>query len=169
MSKLLQERMEQFNIPPLKFKPAFDRVVIYPIGADVAVNKTGDNTFVPGGLIVMPDKVKDKEDREMTRGVLLGVGLGAQDHCESHGIGVGHVVWFAKLSPWNITIGRDKEGKSKTAVIARSCDLIGSEDLLGQITSGEVNVVKNASGDHCFRYSDDSVRPRFDPPGQVDQ
>ena len=159
---LLEEAIEQFHIPPWPYEAVFDRVIVF----SVPERKATRNTYAEDGAILMPTSRKDKEENESPRAVLVSAGLGARDVLRSHGMGLGHVVWIARLSPWRHEVDRDKGGKPIQFMFLRVGDIVGSETLLDALRSGSATVDLAEDGAHRYRLHGAAV-PRFDPPSYV--
>lgn len=154
--------MEQYNIPPWPYEAVYDRVIVFSVPEDKATRAT----YVPGGLIAKPQTRTAKEEGESPRGVIVSAGLGARDVLRSHGMGLGHVVWVARLSPWRHEVDRDKDGKPIEFLFLRVGDVVGSETLLQYIKDGSATVECATDGGHRYVLSGAAI-PRFDPPSYV--
>lgn len=148
MTPLLEKRIKEFDIALPRTRPAFDRVFVYPLAG-----KTNDETF-EGTSIIKPKVSRDKLDA--ARGVLVKAGLKALEHLWSHGFELGHIVLFARFSPWQYRYERAK--RMHDVVIVRTSELVGSEDLEEDVISGDMRL--NVSEDGVVCWED---RPRVDP------
>lgn len=138
---LLEQRRLEWQIPDGVFKTApgalFDRILLYQIPL-LAKSRSDALTF-GGGLIAKSDQSKDKEQREAPRAVIVGAGLKALDSMRSHGVDLGHIVYFSKNTVYAIQVDYIA-GKFDRVSLAREGDLILSEDLCAKILSGAVKV-----------------------------
>lgn len=160
---LLDEAIEQYKIPAWPYEPGFDRIVVFSIPEEKAQRKT----YVPGGKIEMVETRQAFEKEETPRGILCAAGLKAMDVCRSHGIDLGHMLWVARLSPWRHEVERTAEGKVISFLFMRVGDIVGSETLQAAIKEGRVKVEVRPDGTHGFKYEDEDLRPRFDPPSYL--
>jgi len=158
---LLDAAIKEFKIPKWPYEAAYDRIVVFSIPEDKAARET----FVAGGTIVKPETVRDREENETPRGVIVSAGLGARDVLRSHGMGLGHVVWVARLSPWRHVVERTADGEV-TFLFLRAGDIVGSETLQKFVKAGKAKVTTDAEGRHVYEYEGDTA-PRFDPPDYV--
>lgn len=138
---LLEKRRLEWEIPDGVFKTCpgalFDRILLWQIPL-LAKTKQDAVTF-GGGLIAKSDQSKDKEQREAPRAVIVGAGLQALDSLRSHGVDLGHIVYFSKNTVYSIQVDYIA-GKYQRVSIARDGDLILSEDLAEAFAKGEVRV-----------------------------
>lgn len=159
---LLEEAIEKFRIPPWPYEAAYDRIIVFSVPED----KASRDTYTAGGTIVMPVARKDKEENESPRGVIVSAGLGARDVLRSHAMGLGHVVWVARLAPWRHEVDRDKDGRTIEFLFMRVGDIVGSETLKDNLRAGSVTLDLGPDGMHrhvCFG----TAVPRFDPPSYI--
>lgn len=159
---LLNAAIKEHQIPRWPYEASFDRIVVFSVPED----KASRDTYVPDGVIVKPETVKDREENETPRGIIVSAGLGARDVLLSHGMGLGHMVWVARLSPWRHVVERRADGSEVTFLFLRAGDIVGSETLQDFIKRGLVKVTTAADGRHVFEY-EDGAAPRFDPPDFV--
>lgn len=159
---VLGRAMEKYAIPAWPYEAVYDRIIVFSVPEDKA--KRG--TFIPGGIIQKVETRTAKEEGESPRGVIVSAGLGARDVLRSHGMGLGHVVWVARLSPWRHEVDRDKDGKPIEFLFLRVGDVVGSETLLQYTKDGRATVECTADGGHRYVLLGDAI-PRFDPPSYV--
>jgi hypothetical protein len=159
---LLAKAIEQYKIPAWPYEAAYDRIVVFSLPEDNAAR----DTYAKDGVIVKPESVRTYEQNQTPRGVIVSAGLGARDVLASHGIGLGHVVWVARLSPWRHEIDRDANGRMIEFLFLRVGDVVGSETLQGFIKEGAASVVRE-EGEHRVKFGDAAAEPRFDPPSYV--
>lgn len=160
---LLEEAIARYGIPRCPYEASFDRVVVYSVPEE----KAQRDTFVEGGIITKPQAFQEYEKQSTPRGVLVSAGLGARDVLRSHHMGLGHMVWVARLSPWRHVIDIDKDGREKTFLFLRVGDLVGSETLAGWVAAGKVKIQTERDGTHHYVSEHDELLPRFDPPSYV--
>lgn len=159
---ILEEMIERYHIPLCPYEAVFDRVVVFSIPERKAMRET----YVEGGLIAKPNSRSEKEENESPRAVIVSAGLGARDVLRSHGMGLGHVVWVARLSPWRHEVDRDKDGRPIQFMFIRVGDIVGSETLQDSLKTGSATVDLSADGAHRYVMYGAAV-PRFDPPSYV--
>lgn len=160
---LLDKAIEQYKIPRWPYQAAYDRIIVFSLPEDKATR----DTYIEGGMIAKPDSRKDYEKNTTPRGVIVSAGLGAMDVLKSHAMGLGHVVWVARLSPWRHEVDTDKDGRPIEFLFLRVGDIVGSEDLLRQIGHGLVSVEADSGGNHHYVLMGGEAEPRFDPPSYV--
>lgn len=157
---LLEKRRQEYGITDGAFKRAaqFDRIYVFQI----AMND--GPTFVKDGRIFMPETAKKRVREEAARGIVISAGLKALDNLRSNGTDLGHIVNFARLSPYRIP-SEHIDGVEQHIMVLRDGDIIGDEDLEEQRRAGLVAVEQLKLGDgsvqHVLRYAD-TERP---PPG----
>jgi len=145
LPSLLDERRLRFAIPDGAFRTqaVFDRILVWQV-SDWEGETYGDT------MIVMPELAKARTQEAAPRGILISAGQLALDGLRSNGIELGHVVRFIRLAPWRMrvdTIG----GQEQHALILRSGDLIGSEDLRDELRSNPGAISFNAeTGQHEY-------------------
>lgn len=160
---LLEEAIKRYGIPRCPYEPAFDRVVVYSVPEERAER----DTFIEGGKLFKPETRKDYERNSTPRGVLVAAGLGARDVLRSHGMGLGHVVWVARFSPWRHVVDVNDKAREEEFLFLRVGDIVGSETLAGWATSGQVKIQVQPDGTHHYVTEFDQLLPRFDPPSYV--
>lgn len=138
---LLEKRRLEWEIPDGVFRACpgalYDRILLWQIPL-LAKTKEEAITF-GGGLIAKSDQSKDKEQREAPRAVVVGAGLQALDSLRSHGVDLGHIVYFSKNTVYAIQVDYIA-GKFQRVSVARDGDLILSEDLAAAYADGTVKV-----------------------------
>lgn len=161
---LLDEAVRVHKIPTWPYEASYDRIVVYSVPEE----KASRETFSPGSTLIRPAQSQKREALETPRGVIVSAGLGARDVLRSHGIGLGHMVWVARLSPWRHEVDRDADGKTIEFLFLRVGDIVGSETLLRLLKEGRVLVaIDNETGVHRYHFHDGGDMPRFDPPSYV--
>lgn len=149
---LLLKRKEQYKIPDVAFggQFVFDRVGVWQIEAQ---DKDADK--YEGTSIIKPVMVRDAEERGEPRGVIISAGAQALDCLTSHGMDLGHIVWFVRLSPWRRQVGL-VDGRPQDVLILRVGDIVASEDLAKE--TQQAAIYERMDG--LFRYRKAS---RIDP------
>lgn len=160
---LLDAAIEEYGIPPWPYEAAFDRVIVYSLPEAKATR----DTFIEGGIIYKVEAKKEDDKRQSPRAVLVSAGLGAMDVLRSHFMGLGHVLWVARLSPWRHEVEMGKDGKPVSFMFLRVGDIVGSETLQAWIRAGRVRVTVDQQGVHHYEAEDGALVPRFDPPSYV--
>lgn len=159
---LLEARIKEFGIPDWPYEACFDRVIVWSLPEAKATR----DTYVPGGKILMTDERKAATKNESPRAVIVSAGLAARDYLKSHGMGLGHIIWVARLSPWRHQTEVSEKGKDVDFMFLRAGDCCGSEDTKRWMAEGRVQVTVDSEGHHHYVF-DDEVAPRFDPPSYV--
>lgn len=166
MRDLLAEAIERYKVPPCPYEAVYDRVVVFSVPEEKAERET----YAQGGVIVKPETRRDTEKRETPRGILVSAGLAAMDVLKGHGIGLGHMVWVARLAPWRHEVDRTENGVVEFLFL-RVGDIVGSETLQQYIRDGKAKVTVSTEGEdkgqHRYEFIDGGVAPRFDPPSYV--
>ena len=159
---LLDAAIKTHAIPMWPYEASYDRVVVFSVPEDKAARETA----IKGGVIIKPQGTQDREWRETPRGILVSAGLGARDVLRGHGMGLGHMIWVARLSPWRHVVERTTAGDIEFLFL-RVGDVVGSETLQKQIADGLVTVEMQKDGAHRYRFKSEDSAPRFDPPSYV--
>lgn len=157
---LLDAAIEEHKIPKWPYEASFDRIIVYMIPEE----KAARDTYTQGGLIYKPENKHEAEKAESPRGIIVSAGLQAQDIMRSHGMGLGHMVWVARYSPWRHEVEKDEQGRDIQFFFMRVGDIVGSETLQQQIRAGKVTVEIQSDGTHRYKFHDEEARPRFEPP-----
>lgn len=136
---LLDIRRIQLRIVDSYFqrRALYDRILIFQIAPEFARKKTFGDTS-----IVMPEDTADRHTKDTPRGVVISAGLRALDAMRANGVDLGHVVQFARMSPYRIIVDV-VNAKEQAAIVARVGDLIASEDLAQSIREGLTRVEYN--------------------------
>lgn len=124
---LLKARCHEVGVEPPTFQPMDNNCVVWRLPA-LGVSK--------GGIIV-PEESKSPH----VKGILMAVGPRARDVLYSNGIEEGHVVIFARFAGWET---RDKTAtaeKDSEFLIIKDRDIIGSDDLRVELSSGRAKYV----------------------------
>lgn len=151
LPELVDKRRLEYGIPDGAFEsqPLYERIFVYQID-----RVTGD-TF-ENSKLVRPDITKARDREEAPLGVLISAGLGALDIMASHGLQLGDVVNFLKLTPLRIQCDT-VDGQPRYVLVLKVGDLAAGKDLRTKLRSGELQVkqhVTHESGQavytHCL-------------------
>lgn len=153
VTPLLAARIKQYGLILPKFRPVYDRLLVYPLES-----KDQSETFA-GTSIIKPRVTQ--ENLGASRGVLVKAGPAALDVLWAHGFELGHIVLTARFSPWERKY--DGGGTIHRVLVLRVSDLVGSEDLEDDVLDGHVDFEKDDDGH--LRIKD---RSRIEPPGTDD-
>lgn len=163
---LLARRLKAFDVDMPMCQPAFDRIFVFPTN-NVGESREGDtDTTFKGTSIIMP--AQQKGTFGASRGLLISAGLKALDELYSHGIELGHVVWYQRLSPWNrVYMGN---GRIQQVTIIRAMEIVGSEDTMANMAEKGWEVGRDPDGIHYLvdRETKQKVGGRFDPEVNID-
>lgn len=153
LPKLLDERRLEYRIidGAFQFQCTYDRILVFQISQFVD-DRFGDT------MIHMPEQTKEREQREAPRGILIGAGLSAMDSLHSNGIGLGHIVTFARDAVWRFRIGVVR-GKSEYALILRAGDLLGSEDLAQELRGGGCRITRDGNQHKLVTGEGEELKP----------
>lgn len=136
MNATLESRMAKYGLVMPTFAPTYDRIFVHPLPND-------DQPDTTSGGIVIPTVTKDSANAQ--RGVLLMAGPTAIEQLYSHGISLGDIVITSRFSPLQRKyFSHDR--KPGVVLIARAAEIVGSEDLLTKLQSGEFTVTMDESG-----------------------
>jgi hypothetical protein len=153
---LLERRRWEHGITDgaFRFQPAFDRVLIHQI------SQWKGDCAAPGSKIVMSPISRKKEHEANPEGVIVAAGLRAMDELVSNGMDLGHMVTFIRQAPWRKRVGFVR-GVPVYAIILRTGDIMGSEDLSSMIRDGTMKIVHDEeNNEHVYeRSSGEVIRP----------
>lgn len=140
---LLEKRRLEWKIPDGVFRVSpgtlYDRILIYQIPLLSECREDGDKIGGAAGLLWKAEQTKEKETREAPRGIIVGAGMKALDSLRSHGVDLGHVVYFAKNTVYSIAVDYIA-GHWDRVSLAREGDLILSEDVSLGMRTGAIHV-----------------------------
>lgn len=156
---LLAARLEYFGVPMPPCYPVYDRLFVWPLD-DMSEAKVR-------GLYV-PEQLKGTYGA--SRGLLIAGGMKALDQLYSHGLGLGHIVWYARLSPWARKY-IDVSGQHIAHVIVlRASEIVGSEDLLAELGGEGLEIGRDTEGTHYIvdKETKQKNRERLDPEDSID-
>lgn len=154
---LMAERLKKYRVPVWPGQPSYDRIYVYQIPT------VDRETYVEGGVIIAPERAKDRQQSVAPRGILLAAGLKAMGQLVSHGYMLGDVVWFARFSRWAVEV-EGEGGKIDHICFMRAADLVCSEDALERLRNGQLEIEMDGDGDFSF-----AGRKRIDVEETVDE
>lgn len=159
LSAHLDQRRLDWYIPYTAFRtqPVYDRIYVHQISAKKKRDKYTDD-----GLIwVPPDQQKGRE-QEASRGIIVGAGLGALDRMASHGIEVGDIIQFTRLSPFRQWYDHI-EGQDMFLLALHGGDPISCEDLRVKLWDGRLKVVQVEDESGVTHYYQDANGRKIRP------
>jgi hypothetical protein len=168
LSKHLDQRRLDYFIPYTAFRTecVFDRIYVYQISA-----KKQKDKFIDDGLIYIPPSDQKGREQEASRGIIVSAGLGALDRLASHGMEVGDIIQFTRLSPFRQWFDKI-EGIDQYLLALHGGDPISCEDLRRKLWDGTLKIaqVDDGNGGKTHVYQDQAgnyVRPlpAFDTSG----
>jgi chaperonin GroES len=124
---LLRVRCKEVGIEPPTFQPMDNNCVVWRL-PPLSVSR--------GGIIV-PEESKSPH----VKGILVAVGPRARDVLYSNGIEEGHVVIFARFAGWETRDRTASKELSDEFLIIKDRDIIGSDDLRVELSSGKARYV----------------------------
>ncbi len=135
LSPLLEAKRVKYGIPDSAWKSqaVFNKVLIWQLPVDEA------DTY-GGGLIVKTDERKARERNEAPKGVIVSAGLQALDELRSHGVDIGHTVYFTHTAPFRKRLP-SIAGKEPSLVILHSGDIFDSEELAESLKARKCRIV----------------------------
>lgn len=145
---LLDARRLEFGLVDEVFEqqPVYDRIFVFQVPPAWARGDTfGDSS------IVMPDLVKERKLRTAPIGIITGAGLKALDELRSHGIDLGHIVTFVRLSPWSMPIAMVNHKEVELRMLF-SGDIISSFDLAEKLRNKECEyILDDETKQHLYK------------------
>lgn len=153
---LLEAQRLKWGIPDRAFatQAIFDRIHIFPIDFEGAGKETYGNSS-----IIRPDVTKQRDLQNGHRGILISMGLEAADHCESHGVELGHIVSTIRNAPHAQECMRLSDGRPMFYLIMRDGDLTGSETQREQLQAGTARIVDDG-GEHSYCHNIEGRKKR---------
>jgi hypothetical protein len=132
---LLEKRRWAYGITDGAFKiqPIFDRIFVHQI------SEHGEMAGGQDGKIILTTIGERRDKEEAPMGILLAAGPTALDALASHGIELGHICSFLKISPYRYEVDR-YQGKSFYMLVQQVGDLTGSIDLRADLRAGKVRM-----------------------------
>lgn len=141
LSPLLDAKRIKHGIPDSAWnsQAVFNKLLVWQIPVD-------DAETYGGGLIQKTDAQRKKELSEAPRGVIVSAGLQALDELRSHGVDVGHTVYFTHLAPFRKRLPSIL-GKEPSLVILHSGDVFDSEELAQNLKTRRCRIIARESED----------------------
>lgn len=132
---LLEKRRWEYGITDGAFKiqPIFDRIFVHQI------SEHGEMAGGTDSKVILTAIGEQREKESAPMGILLSAGPRALDALASHGVELGHICSFLKLSPYRYEVNRSS-GKSFYMLVQQVGDLTGSIDLRADLRSGKVRM-----------------------------
>lgn len=136
---LLDSKRVKHGIPDSAWKSqaVFNKILVWQLPIDEA------DTY-GGGLIQKTDAQKKRELSEAPRGVIVSAGLQALDELRSHGVDVGHTVFFTHLAPFRKRLPAIA-GREPALVILHAGDIFDSEELASNLKARVVRTLTRES------------------------
>lgn len=150
---LLEQKRLEHRIPDGAFRtqPVYDYVYVYQINGHV----TNAGTYGEDSKIYVPEVIQDADRQMVPTGVLISAGLTALDSLWSHGIELGHTVYFAQLAPYRLPIGM-RDGVEEHVILLRSGLIRSSFEQRAALESGELQIgamqIRDVDGQVYFRH-----------------
>ncbi len=148
---LLDDKRCKHGIPDSAWKSqaVFNKILVWQIPVD------GSETY-GGGVIVKTEAQKKRELSEAPRGVIVSAGLQALDELRSHGVDIGHTVFFTHLAPFRKRLP-PIAGKEPSLVILHAGDIFDSEELAEKLKARVCRVIsKEVDGVISHFYCDEN-------------
>ena len=139
--KLLNDKRRKYGIPLSAFtsQPVFDQILVYQIPVDES------KTYGESGL-VKTDQTLKAELTEAPRGVIVAAGLTALDQLASHGVAVGHTIYFYQIAPLRMRLP-PIGGKTPALVMIQARYVFGSEELAENLKTRKVRTIAKPNAD----------------------
>lgn len=161
LPKLLDEKRVKHGIPD----EAFRIQAVYDVVYLVQLPSEGGDKWFDGGLIIRPDTRKAYDDKTTPKAVIVSAGLRALDDIRSHGMDLGHTIYFQRLSPFCLEYAKIAAVPYYFTVIT-SGDITGSIDLMDSLKSGDLTVIGPEENTRAEQHEYFSLRwgiiPRID-------
>jgi hypothetical protein len=148
---LLDDKRIKHGIPDSAWRSqaVFNKILVWQIPVD------GSETY-GGGVIVKTEAQKKRELSEAPRGVIVSAGLQALDELRSHGVDIGHTVFFTHLAPFRKRLP-PIAGKEPSLVILHAGDIFDSEDLAEKLRARVCRIIsKEVDGVISHFYCDEN-------------
>lgn len=146
LPELLDHRRLEYGIPDECFgaQASFGYVLVHQI-SQVESETYGDTS------IIMPDTVKDREQKEAPRGIIVSAGLQAMDQLRSNGVDLGHIVMFSRNIPYRARMAII-DARHHHLIVLQAGDVFASEDLARQRILGKAGASISTDPDTQFDY-----------------
>lgn len=140
----LEARRQEYGLPDCIF--SIDAVFQHLFLFQLAGEEHKDKQYGDSGLF-MTDRAAAREEKEEPRGIIVSAGVDALDYLVSHGMCMGHIVYFCEEAPYGIRVGI-VEGKEKKLVMIDAGDVVASQDLAKARLAGDLQVVMDYDDDN---------------------
>lgn len=132
---LLEAKRIKHAIPDSAWDAAavFNKICVWQIAVD------SSDTY-GGGLIAKTEVQKKRELTDAPRGVIVSAGLQALDELRSHGVDIGHTVFFTHLAPFRKRLP-PIAGREPSLVILHAGDVFCSEELAQSLKSRKARII----------------------------
>lgn len=120
----LQQRMEQYKVPPIPGLPMGKTILVWRIPPE---EKTAGGLYVP-----------ETHQGVQEKGVLLAVGLGALDVLKEALIEVGDIVWFGRFAGTERTVKHDAGAAAQQITAMKVEDIQLSVDALERLKDYDI-------------------------------
>lgn len=150
---LLDAKRVKYGIPDSAWsaQAVFNKVLVWQV--PIEESKTHG-----GGMIHKTEAEIRKELTEAPRGVIVSAGLQALDQLRSHGVDIGHTVFFTHLAPFRKRLPMIL-GKSASLVILHAGDIFDSEELAQNLKARKCRtIVREIDGQLAHFYCDEDGR-----------
>ena len=158
---LLDAKRVKYGIPDSAWnsQAVFNKILVWQVPIDESEN-------YGGGIIVKTEQQKKRELSEAPRGVIVSAGLQALDELRSHGIDLGHTVFFTHLAPFRKRLPAIL-GKEPSLVILHSGDVFDSEELAQNLKSRRCRIVSKETEEGVQHYFCDENGKQWNPAQNV--
>jgi hypothetical protein len=135
LSPLLDAKRIKHGIPDSAWRSqaVFNKILVWQLPID-------ESDTYGGGLIQKTETQKKRELSEAPRGVIVSAGLQALDELRSHGVDVGHTVFFTHLAPFRKRLPTIA-GREPVLVILHAGDIFDSEELADNLKARVVRTL----------------------------
>lgn len=132
---LLDAKRVKHGIPDSAWKSqaVFNKVLVWQVPVD-------ESKAYGSGVILKTDQAIKREMSEAPRGVIVSAGLQALDELRSHGVDLGHTVFFTHLAPFRKRLPMI-DGKESSLVILHAGDIFDSEELAMNLKARVVRII----------------------------
>lgn len=146
LPKLLEEKRIKYAIPDSAWgsQAVFNKILVWQIPVDHS------DTY-GGGLIAKTEVQKKRELSEAPRGVIVSAGLQALDELRSHGVDVGHTVYFTHLAPFRKRLP-SIAGREPSLVILHSGDVFDSEELAQNLKARRCRIINKETPEGILQH-----------------
>jgi hypothetical protein len=146
LSPLLDQKRVKHGIPDSAWnsQAVFNKILVWQIAVD-------ESETYGGGLIAKTEAQRKKELSEAPRGVIVSAGLQALDELRSHGVDVGHTVYFTHLAPFRKRLPAIL-GKESALVILHSGDVFDSEELAQNLKARRCRIINREGEDGSLQH-----------------